>query len=427
MEQLSYTYSNLLECITYSDLMENKSLIDYSARVLASKSAQRKAAEKSFLEDGVKEINISGKKGIKFKTIEDKLISRLLVRNLKKSYKISRVNRHDIIKNLIINLKDGSPYNIARLDIKSFYDSIDFKVLLDKIVSDGKVSRYDINLLYKFKDSLDQKMISGLPRGISLSATLAELCLQEIDSFFLKEKDFFYYSRFVDDILIIHHGGEITKQFITDYFSSHLPGNLTLHEKEKLAFLNIAGARGNINDDKTQVDKVDEMDFLGYNFKIYNIYNENDHVFLSPNRKIHVDLSVKKIHKIKVRIIKSFVAFINSNKSHDDFLLLNDRIKFITGNYPIKDPVSGIKINSGIFYNYQYKNVGLNCSLVELDNFLRSILFGSNNTFSKRISNSLTIQQKRIIAKLNFKSGFYMIRFHTFSYSRLKEIKGCWK
>ncbi|PLO49525.1 hypothetical protein CWN36_08840, partial [Klebsiella pneumoniae] len=73
MEQLSYTYSNLLECITYSDLMENKSLIDYSARVLASKSAQRKAAEKSFLEDGVKEINISEKKGIKFKTIEDKL------------------------------------------------------------------------------------------------------------------------------------------------------------------------------------------------------------------------------------------------------------------------------------------------------------------------------------------------------------------
>ncbi len=31
MEQLSYTYSNLLECITYGDLMENKSLIDYSA------------------------------------------------------------------------------------------------------------------------------------------------------------------------------------------------------------------------------------------------------------------------------------------------------------------------------------------------------------------------------------------------------------
>ncbi len=34
MEQLSYTYSNLLECITYSDLMENKSLIDYSAALL---------------------------------------------------------------------------------------------------------------------------------------------------------------------------------------------------------------------------------------------------------------------------------------------------------------------------------------------------------------------------------------------------------
>ncbi|EKJ8220797.1 hypothetical protein LL282_004404, partial [Citrobacter sedlakii] len=135
MEQLSYTYSNLLECITYSDLMENKNLIEYSARVTASRSAQIKAEEKLFLDEGIKEINISGKKGIKFKNIEDKLIARLLVRNIKKSYKLSRVNRHDIIKNLILNLKDGSPYNIARLDIKSFYDSIDFKVLLDKIVS----------------------------------------------------------------------------------------------------------------------------------------------------------------------------------------------------------------------------------------------------------------------------------------------------
>ncbi|EOC0446758.1 antiviral reverse transcriptase Drt3a [Cronobacter sakazakii] len=427
MEQLSYTYSNLLECITYSDLMENKNLIEYSARVTASRSAQIKAEEKLFLDEGIKEINISGKKGIKFKNIEDKLIARLLVRNIKKSYKLSRVNRHDIIKNLILNLKDGSPYNIARLDIKSFYDSIDFKVLLDKIVSDGKISRYDICLLYKFKKSLDDKNISGLPRGVSLSATLAELCLHEIDSFFLKEKDVFYYSRFVDDILIIHHGGKITKQFILDYFSSHLPGDLTLHEKEKLAFLNIAGAKWRGSDEKDHFDKPDEMDFLGYNFKIYNVYNENDHVFMSPNRRVHVDLSLKKIQKIKTRIIKSFIAYFNGNKRSNDFALLNDRIKFITGNYPIKDPVSGIKINSGIFYNYQYKNIGLNCSLEELDNFLRSILFDVNNSFSQRISNNLTLQQKRIIAKLNFRSGFYKIRFHTFSYSRLKEIKECWK
>lgn len=427
MEQLSYTYSNLLDCITYSDIMENKSLIDYTARVAASKSAQIKASQNLFLNDGVKEINLSGKKGIKFKSIEDKLISRLLVRNIKKSYKIRKVNRHDIIKNLITNLKDGSPYNIARLDIKSFYDSIDFNALLDKIVSEGKISRYDINLLYKFKESLDNKMISGLPRGISLSATLAELCLQEIDSFFLKEKDVFYYTRFVDDILIIHHGGKITKQFILEYFNCQLPHNLTLHEKEKLAFLNIARARESSGDEQFQVEKPDEMDFLGYNFKIHNVYNENDLVFSNFNRKIHVDLSKKKIQRIKVRIIKSFVAYLNSNKRSSDFLLLNDRLKFITGNYPIKDPVSGIKINSGIFYNYQYKNVGSNCSLDGLDNFLRSILFSIDNSFCRRISNNLSLGQKRIVAKLNFKSGFYMVRFHTFSYSRLKEIKECWK
>lgn len=427
MDQLSYTHSNLFECITYRDLMEDKNLINYSIRIDASKSAQQKASDKSFLEHGVQDIIISGKRGIKYRNIEDKLISRILVKNIRKGYKILKVNRHEIINNLINHLKDGSPYNIARLDIKSFYDSIDFEKLLQKISSEGKISRYDINLLYKFKESLDSKNLNGLPRGVSLSATLAELCLQDIDSHFLKRKDVFFYSRFVDDILIIHHGDNITNQSITEFLNENLPSNLKLHDKEKLSFLSVKKAKDISNDVNIQPELPLKMEFLGYEFKVKNIYNNNDTVFLNSNREIEVDLSRKKTEKIKIRIIKSFLSYHNSGHTLDDFILLNDRVKFITGNYPIKDPVSGIKINSGIFYNYQHKNTDINCSLKNLDDFLRRILFSRKNPLCNKISTHLSLKQKRTISKLNFKSGFYTVRFHTFSYARLKEIKECWK
>lgn len=407
--------------------MEDKNLIEYSARIAASRSAQLKAAEKLFLENGIKEISISGKRGVKFKSIEDRVISRLLVKNIKKSYKIRTVNRNEIIKNLINHLKDGSPYNITRLDIKSFYESIDFNHLLNRINLEGKISRYNINLLHKFKQSLDDKNIKGLPRGISLSATLAELCLQSIDSYFLKRKDVFFYSRFVDDILIIHHGDKITKQVIVEYFSEQLPKNLELHDKEKLAFLNIPRAKAHSNDVQKESAQAQRMEFLGYEFKIHNTYDHQDLIFSNSNRKIQVDLSNKKIERIKKRVIKSFLSYVSSNQSHSDFILLNDRIKFITGNYPIKDPTSGIKINSGIYYNYQHKNTISECALEKLDNFLRDILFNRGNSFFKRISPYISDNQKRKISRLNFKNGFHAIRFHTFSYARLKKIKECWK
>ncbi|MBD8145294.1 antiviral reverse transcriptase Drt3a [Pantoea agglomerans] len=427
MEQLSYTHSNLYDCITYTDLMEDKTLIDYSNRIAASLSAQSKAAAKLFLDNGIKEISIAGKKGVKYSNIEDKLISKLLVRNIKKGYRIRKVNRHEIIKNLITHLKDGSPYNITRLDIRSFYESIDFNFLLEKITSEGRISRYNLNLLYKYKESLSSKNIQGLPRGVSLSATLAELCLQDIDSYFLKRKDVFFYSRFVDDILILHHGDKITKQIIIDYFFEKLPKNLKLHDKDKLAFLNVSRARDCSEKIQLQSEQPFKMDFLGYEFKIYNVYDNNDFTFSNNNRKVQVDLSSTKIVKIKKRIIKSFLSYIGSNQSQTDFDLLNDRIKFITGNYPIKDPSSGIKINSGIFYNYQHKNSSLNCALENLDNFLRSILFSKKNKLYKRLSTCISIKQKRELCKLNFKNGFYLVRFHTFNYARLKQIKECWK
>ncbi|RYM80929.1 hypothetical protein BSR02_24095 [Serratia liquefaciens] len=422
MNQLSFTPQNLLDCVSYKDLIDNKTLLDYSTRLMAAENAYKKVKGKSFLNNGIQQISIGNKRGVKFKSFEDKLIAKVLEKNIIKAYKIKKLNRHQIIRDLIVHLKDGSPYNIIRLDIKQFFESISTDDLLNKIASEGKISRFNLNLLYEYSNVINSAGINGFPRGVSLSSTLAELCLQELDAFYKKRNDVFFYSRFVDDIVIIHHGPELTRQFIYEHFESKLPKNLELHTGEKLTYESIGRASfdGGSNEMK-------EFSFLGYKFKISNKYHDSDTVFNNRNRKIEIDLSDKKIERLKQKIIKSFISYVNSMHTIQDFGLLHDRLKLLTGNYPIKDPVTGLKIHTGIYYNYQHKNVDKDCSLSKLDNFLRRIIFSKDDVFSKRITQHLSLKQKRKLASLTFKRGFDTIRYHTFNYSRLKTIKECWK
>ncbi|PAA98760.1 antiviral reverse transcriptase Drt3a [Serratia fonticola] len=422
MNQLSFTPQNLLDCISYKDLIDNKPLLDYSIRLAAAENAYKKVKGKLFLNNGVQQISIANKKGIKFNSFEDKLIAKVLEKNIIKAYKIKKLNRHQIIRDLILHLKDGSPYNIIRLDIKQFFESINTEDLLNKIASEGKISRFNLNLLYEYQKAINNTGINGFPRGVSLSSTLAELCLQEIDAFYKKRNDVFFYSRFVDDIVIIHHGPELTRQFISSHFKSKLPNNLELHTGEKLTYEAISRASSD-----GVSNEVKEFSFLGYNFKVSNKYHDSDSVFNNKNRKIEIDLSDKKTDRLKQKIIKSFISYKNSSHTNQDFGLLHDRLKLLTGNYPIKDPVTGLKIHTGIYYNYQHKNADKNCSLSKLDNFLRRIIFSKDDIFCKRISQYLSLNQKRTLAKLTFKIGFDTIRYHTFNYSRLKTIKECWK
>lgn len=422
MNQLSFTPKNLIDCISYKDLIDNKTLLPYPIRLATAECAYKRVKEDLFLSDGLQEISIGSKKGIKFKKIEDKLISKILEKNILRAYRLKKVNRHQIIRDLIVHLKDGSPYNIVRLDIKKFFESIDKDSLLKKMSSDGKLSSHNIKLLLKFKEEITKLGMDGFPRGVSLSSTLAELCLQDIDIYFKKRNDVFYYSRFVDDIIIIHHGIELQKSSLLKIFEEKLPKDLELHTTDKLIYKSVCKA-------STDAEKIKniEFSFLGYNFKVSNKYNDLDLIFSKKNRTLEIDISKQKVDRLKKRVIKSFISFIQSNHTPQDFQLLIERLQVITGNYPIKDPVTGLKIHTGIYYNYQHKNVKKRCSLTELDEFLRKILFSKENNIAKRISKFLTIDQRRKISKLTFTHGFDTVRYHTFNYEKLKKIKECWK
>lgn len=422
MEQLSFTLNELVKCISYRDLIENKLLLPYAVRLVTAENAYKIVKSGKFLQAGVKVISLGNKKGIKFNRIEDKLISKVLEKNIIRSYKIKKINRHQIIRDLIHHLKDASPYNLMRLDIKNFFESIDRNTLIKRLINDGRISNSNLSLLIKYSKAIESTGFSGFPRGISLSAVLAEICLKEIDDFFRKRNDVFYYARFVDDIMIIHHGNNLSKKNIIDFFEKNLPDNLELHKNDKLKYEPISRISNDGNTNKFRV-----FSFLGYEFKIGSKYSDDDYVFENKNRRVEIDLSKKKTERLKIRVVKAFVSYINSGHTISDYSLLKERLQVLTGNYPIKDPVTGLKIHTGIYYNYQHKNISSECSLTTLDGFIRKILFSSKDRFNARISKYLTLSQRRELSKLTFKNGFDNIRYHTFSYSKLKEIKECWK
>jgi hypothetical protein len=116
-----------------------------------------------------------------------------------------------------------------------------------------------------------------------------------------------------------------------------------------------------------------------------------------------------------------------SPKSPADYLVLKNRIMALAGNYYITDPISGIKIKTGIYYNYVHKNFIHNCALYKLDSMLHGLLFSKGHALSRRIISSLTLQQRRQLAGYSFVSGFVDARFHSFSYSMLNTIKKGWR
>lgn len=152
---------------------------------------------------GIKEVDIgTGKKAF---VHEDKASAFFAMKqiqfNIRRLYKVKQANRHDIICQLREVLADKFPKTIIRTDVKSFYESIPRKKLLDKLsrdtllsVSTKKIIR---KILYEYGKVTGEK--KGLPRGLGISAYLSELYMRDFDKTVKSFPDVIYYARYVDD------------------------------------------------------------------------------------------------------------------------------------------------------------------------------------------------------------------------------------
>jgi hypothetical protein len=423
MIEIPYTLKNLLHCIQYRDFIKDKSLYPHEKRLAAATlAAQQLYANQIFSQD-LRPLKIAGKEGFAFCTLSDSLVARLISQNIRTTYRIKQNDRNKIIKMIVHHLKDGSPAYITKLDISNFYESIDRPRFFNKILSDGKLSRQTLELISVFFKTLKKQDIKGLPRGVGLSAVLAELSLKDLDEQFYKDKNVFYYTRYVDDIFVLSSTPTINKDIESRCIES-LPAGLAINREKtksyeiKKAILKIEDMNSNFTDIK--------IDFLGYEFKAKNYYSQDDMCLNNKNRALELHISGKKIERIKRKIILSFTNFLSTGYTSASFNLLCNRISCLTGNYSISDPVTGIKIKTGIYYNYLHITPE-SPSLKVLDAFLKGLLFSKRHPLSQRIISVLPKNQRIKLSHYSFVDGFINKKFYSFDYKSLKKIKGCWR
>lgn len=334
-----------------------------------------------------------------FKDFMDVLVARKINDNIKRVYSVKQNNRHDIIKKVNAVLNEPVNYYIYRLDIKSFYESIDKNVVLKRVSNNPIVSHNTkkfINSLFRHNAFSEN---NGLPRGMGLSATLSEIFMEEFDAELARLPEVFYASRYVDDIIIFSF---YKIPNYKSYFSNILPEGLSLNER-KCREYNIEGSPS----------KKSEIEFLGYSFIIH-------HEVKGQLRQVVIRISDDKIKKIKRRIALAVKDY--SNNCDAD--LLRKRIQYLTGNILVNSNKSKTdSLYSGIYYNYQH--ITDKTQLKELDLFKNRMLFASKGEMGRRISeagyNLLDAPKK-----YSFKAGFEKRLLSSFTLEDIVKINKVW-
>lgn len=146
----------------------------------------------------------------------DFIVSRILQQKIKQVYKLESTNRNIISAQLRNILEDRYPKIVIKADVESFYETIDFKKAIDKMEADHLMSSQFIailrNINYQYgKLSGNEK---GIPRGIGVSAFVAEYIMRDFDKKVRSLNGLYFYARFVDDVIAVFSAGNIDEKDI---------------------------------------------------------------------------------------------------------------------------------------------------------------------------------------------------------------------
>lgn len=237
---------------------------------------------------------------------------RQITRNIRSLYKTKPADRNSIVSQVQNLLQDNFPYTIIRTDISNFFESVDQKRLIDKLVRDQLLSTNSIKIIKQILwdySSLSNSSGKGIPRGLGVSSDLAELFLKAIDRNIKEMDGVVFYARYVDDIFIL------MAPSMTVDSSTYLP---------KIRQLVIDSGLS-LNESKTiQLERAEhskKFEYLGYELSLKKGHAE-------------IDITKSKFDRFKGRIIKSFHSY--EKHRHKDakaaYRLVLKRIKFLTSN-----------------------------------------------------------------------------------------------
>lgn len=358
---------------------------EFSAHTFTTIRKKRLGKDTVYCLERIKEDNLQA-------VLTDDFILRKLNKTLKYVYDVQQANRFSIVRTIKNILETNSKFYVYKTDIHKFYESINRNAILDNLKASALLS-YTTKTLLERLFSMPIFPEKGLPRGISISATLSEYFMRKFDSQVKSIDGVFFYARYVDDIIVF------STKAIENLPQDLLPQGLSFN-KSKTDVLNFDGPIHQKS-----------FCFLGYEFtKIQN--------------KVNIAIAPRKINKIKSKIVQSLVDFGKTR----DFSLLKDRLLFLTANYPIKTGRQKLSkyekkgvLHGGIAYNYHLIN-DISC-LQKLDNFAFQMI---NSDKLARLNQHLTEQQKHILRKYSFIIGFERHITRRFTRDRLQQIALCW-
>lgn len=418
MKSQSFSKSSLARCLMPNDFYNNEMLSDEEYRSELIERALLKAD--SNFKDGASFDSFyfnesdkrKGKKTFFSDSLEEKVVLRKCVKNLIGCTKIKLKSRSQIAKEIRSYLSEGTEYRIYKLDVKSFFESVNNKLIRKCLQQQPNLSTHTKNILLGYLAHFPNL----LPRGLEFSPIIAELILKGFDKEIKRGREVIYYSRFVDDILLVTTKSENKKKFLKE-ISATLPEGISLNYN-KTKIIDVENrTKGSSN---SVENIVAEFDYLGYKFEIQD-YLIDPKQTKRCYRKVFVDLSDSKIKQFESKLSKALVNYRNAG----DFELLNSRIIFLTTNRDLIQKSTGNKISTGIYYNYSLIDQNSN-ALNRLDESLQKFVMGYDNLFNKSGKRTLSLDQKRRLLKSSFKSGFENRIYKKFTPYWLKEITRIW-
>ncbi len=231
----------------------------------------------------------------------------------------------------------------------------------------------------------------GIPRGVGISAYLAEFYLRPIDRDIRAIPGLVLYCRFVDDIIAIF---------------ARPPAGQTLDSFKSLIIEILAKYGLPHNEVKTRELKLaspgkKKFEYLGFRFVL---------------EEGHCDIwaSAAKIRKYKTRMIAAFDDYrrrssVDSRGAYRDLVA---RIKFLTGNTRLSNSKS--RAVTGVYYN---NSIVTNPSSFRLLDKLLKI----------RVKSIRRPSLRKRLKEYSFTEGFITRRFHNFSAEELQSIVKVWK
>jgi len=345
-------------------------------------------------------IDLSQKTGPKGKHVfcidaepETFFVIKQLQRNIYRIYGVKQANRNDLVCQLRDMLGSKFPFELVRTDISSFYESVDRKRLVEKLDRDQLLSPSSKKYIKQVLDSYGtiSGTPNGVPRGVGISAYLAELYLRPVDKAIRAIPGIVLYCRFVDDIVAVFArppAGKALGSF-KDLIIATLGDNGLTHNIKKTSEFALA--------DPTPK----KFEYLGYRFHL-----KPGHYEISP--------SAAKVAKYRARMNAAFADYWRERPVNPKgaFRKLVGRVKFLTGNTRLSNSKS--RAATGIYYN--------NSIVTDLSSF--KLLDKRLKTRVKELKR--TSLQKRL-KPFKYTEGFEQRRYHNFSTRELQMIVRAWK